>query len=104
MPTTVVPLIADLEVTLELGQSGASTVGDTEHVTEYLCDHAQRAPQSVLACLEVVQDCLCAPKYVCSVPELVRLDLVREPGQPAWDVACGQETGLAGVGLPRQKP
>lgn len=89
---------------LRIRQSGAPAVGDTEHVAEYLHRGPQRAPQGVLADLEVVQNGLRTPKYVCSVPELIRLDLVREPGQPAGAVTRGQETRLAGVGLPGQQP
>lgn len=103
-PTTADFLPAGPELALRLGQSGPSAVGDAEHVTEYLRNGPKRAPQGVLPGLEVVQDCPRTPKYVCSVPELVRLDLVREPGQPAGAFTRGQETRLAGVGLPGQQP
>lgn len=104
VPTTADFLTADPELALRLGQSGTTTVRDAEHVTEHLRSGPQCAAQSVLTGLEVIQDCPRTPKYVCSVTELVRLDLVREPGQPAEAVTRGQETGLAGVGLPGQQP
>ncbi|MFJ4977624.1 hypothetical protein ACIP6X_20120 [Streptomyces coeruleorubidus] len=51
-----------------------------------------------------VEDRSRACQNIGSVLELLRLDLVREPGQRPVDVVRGQETGLSRIRLPGQKP
>jgi hypothetical protein len=91
-------------VLVQMRKAGAPAVGHAEYITEGLCGRFERFADRVLSSRIVVEYGLRPLEYEGAIPQLIRLNIVSEPGQHAVGAAVVQKAGFPCLVLPRQKP